>query len=94
MENIAEKGEILLRKDLQELLLVALGYILQRTSCTSVWYCFIRQINKSQALDSLKFHGNVAVLKVSKKAIDQYRRKECADTFEITKITRVCKFHF
>ena len=37
-----------------------------------------------------KFHENVALFKT----IDQFRRKEGADTFEITKITRVCKFHF
>ena len=45
-------------------------------------------------MDSLKFHENVALFKVWKKTIDQCRRKVCADSFEITKITRVCKFHF
>ena len=37
-----------------------------------------------------KFHENVALFKT----IDEFRRKEGADTFEITKIIRVCKSHF
>ena len=65
-------------------------------------YCCVPQCSSASydkhkqksGIGFFKFPENVALFKVWKKTIGQYRRKGGADTFEIKKTTRICEFHF
>ena len=72
------------------------------TSSGSGIYCCVPQCG-SALYDKYKqksdigffnFPENVALFKVWKKAIGQYRRRGGADTCKIKKTTRICDFHF
>ena len=59
--------------------------------CSSASYDKHKQ---KSGIGFFKFAQNVALFKIWKKAIGQYRREGGADTFEIKETTRICEFDF
>ena len=94
MENVAENEETYLNSSQKRPPRITGG--------GSGIYCCVPQCGSASydkhkqksGIGFFKFPENVALFKVWKEAIGQYRRKGGAGTFEIKKTTRICKFHF
>ena len=94
MENVAENEETYLNSSQKRPPRITGG--------GSGIYCCVPQCGSASydkhkqksGIGFFKFPENVALFKVWKKTIGQYRRKGGADTFEIKKTTRICEFHF